>query len=71
MSAVKAVEHMSGFAKKRALEAAGFEVTKIRDGDIMVWAVHDPKMDMPGSIVTQDSLQGNAVTRAITILGGL
>lgn len=69
MTAVKSVEHMSGFAKKRKLEEAGFEITKIRDGDHWVWAVHDPKMDMPGSIVTQSSLQGEAIRLALKILG--
>lgn len=62
------VTQVSGFAKKKALEAAGFEVEKCTNEftQVSVWCVMDS-----GNVVAEDRLQGVAVTKALEALGGL
>ena len=74
MSQAQAVDatHMSGFAKKKALEAAGFSVQKLHNGDKGTdeWCVLDGPDD-GATILASDRLQGIAVNAAIDALGGL
>jgi len=66
------VVQVSGFAKKRALEAAGFSIEKLHNAEKNVeeWCVlHSPA---DGSvIIAANRLQGVAVTEALEKLGGL
>lgn len=63
---------VSGFAKKKALEAAGFSVQKLfnpsKNAD--EWCVLDGPND-GAQIIAADRLQGAAVTEALNQLGGL
>lgn len=66
------VVQVSGFAKKKALEAAGYYVEKLRNNALNVdeWCVLDGTND--GSvIIAANRLQGVAVTEALEKLGGL
>lgn len=65
-------EHMSGFAKKKALEAAGFSVQKLHNHSLNAeeWCVLDGPND-GAAILAADRLQGLAVNKAIEALGGL
>lgn len=65
-------EHMSGFAKKKALEAAGFSVQKLHNPskDAEEWCVLDGPND-GAVIIAANRLQGVAVVEAIEKLGGL
>lgn len=67
---------VSGFAKKKALEAAGYAVEKLPtpSGDLE-WHVYDASS--PGAVhgaaevIACNRLQGVAVTEALNQLGGL
>lgn len=70
------VVQVSGFAKKKFLEDAGYEVKKLQmQGHApsdQVWCVSDAKdTNTCKPIISYDRLQGVAVTRAIEALGGM
>lgn len=64
--------HLSGFAKKKALEAVGYTVEKLHnpDADMDEWCVIDGACD-GSQIIASDRLQGVAVNKAIDLVGGL
>lgn len=68
------VVQVSGFAKKKALEAAGYAVKKLpQQGHAhsdQVWCVFDAAQES-GPIIASDRLQGAAVNAALDALGGL
>lgn len=66
------VKPVSGFAKKRWLEDAGFPVQKLHNAAINAdeWCVLDGPND-GAVIIAANRLQGVAVTNAIEALGGL
>lgn len=72
MSTVNTGEHLSGFARKKALEEAGFHVQKLMNPSINAeeWCVLDGPED-GATIIAANRLQGVAVVEAITKLGGL
>lgn len=72
MSAINTGEHLSGFARKKALEEAGFHIQKLLNPSINSeeWCVLDGPND-GAKIIAANRLQGVAVTEAITALGGL
>jgi len=72
MSAINTGEHMSGFARKKALEEAGFHVQKLMNASLNSeeWCVLDGPND-GAAIIAANRLQGVAVVEAITKLGGL
>jgi hypothetical protein len=69
------VVQVSGFAKKKALEAAGYTVEKVPTEQGEQWVVYDASC--PGAVygsatvVAADRLQGPAVNKALEALGGL
>lgn len=70
------VKPVSGFAKKRWLEDAGYSVTKLaQQGHApsdQVWAVTDASDTSNAKpIIAYDRLQGVAVNKAIEALGGM
>lgn len=71
MTAVQKVEAMSGFARKKALEAAGFEVRKITPQDPYGSGVAEWVVLNGSETIAYDRLQGEAVSKAIEALGGL
>lgn len=68
------VVQVSGFAKKKALEAAGYKVVKLQQQghahSDQVWCVFDAAQES-GPIVAYNRLQGVAVNEALEALGGL
>lgn len=72
MSTINTGEHLSGFAKKKALEAAGFAVQKLHNPskNAEEWCVLDGPND-GAVIIAANRLQGVAVVDAIEKLGGL
>lgn len=72
MSTMNTGEHLSGFAKKKALEAAGFSVQKLHNPskNAEEWCVLDGAAD-GAVIIAANRLQGVAVVDAIEKLGGL
>lgn len=65
-------EHLSGFARKKKLEDAGFSVQKLMNPAINSeeWCVLDGPDD-GAVIIAANRLQGPAVLEAIEKLGGL
>lgn len=65
-------ETMSGFARKKALESAGFCVQKLHNPSLNAdeWCVLDGPQD-GATIIASNRLQGEAVVTAIEKLGGL
>ena len=66
--------HLSGFAKKKALEAAGYYIRKLQQqghaASDQVWCVFDSSQTS-GPIIASDRLQGVAVNKALDALGGV
>ena len=68
------VKPVSGFARKKFLEENGYEVDKFTNEftGATGWTVSDPREKNPEkAVIATDRLQGEAVSKAIDLLGGM